>query len=73
MSIKEKIGLTIKQLREETGLTKERLANISDVDRNYISAIESGKRNLSVEILSKILNALNITLSDFFKKDVFNN
>jgi len=45
MNIKEKFGLKVKQLREEKDFSIEQLANISNVDRNYISDIEKGKRN----------------------------
>ena len=40
MNIKEKIGDKVKILRLEKDITIEYLANISDVDRNYISDIE---------------------------------
>ena len=42
MNIKEKIGDKVKILRLEKDITIEYLANISDVDRNYISDIEKG-------------------------------
>ena len=45
MNIKEKFGLKVKKLREEKDFSIEQLANISNVDRNYISDIEKGKRN----------------------------
>ena len=66
MNIKEKIGDKVKILRLEKDITIEYLANISDVDRNYISDIEKGKRNVSVEILEKIVVALETDLATFF-------
>ena len=51
MNIKEKFGQKVKTLREEKNFSIEHLANISNVDRNYISDIEKGKRNVSIEIM----------------------
>ena len=56
MNIKEKFGLKVKFLREEKKYSIEKLANISNVDRNYISDIEKGKRNVSIEIIEKVIN-----------------
>lgn len=66
MDIKEKIGLKIRALREEKSFSIEHLANISNVDRNYISDIEKGQRNVSVEILEKIICALDSDFASFF-------
>lgn len=66
MNIKEKFGQKVKSLREEKGFSIEYLANISDVDRNYISDIEKGLRNPSITIIEKIVHALDIDLGEFF-------
>lgn len=71
MSIKEKFGQKVKQLREEKGFSIEQLANISNVDRNYISDIEKGKRNVSIEIIEKIITALDSNFMAFFNDNNF--
>lgn len=71
MDIKEKFGHKVKQLREEKGFSIEQLANISDVDRNYISDIEKGKRNVSLEIIEKITTGLETDLATFFNDKGF--
>ncbi len=71
MNIKEKLGIKVKKLREEKGFSKEKLANISNVDRNYISDIEMGKRNVSIEIIEKITTALETDLATFFNDKEF--
>lgn len=71
MNIKEKFGFRIKILREKKGYSIEHLANIADVDRNYLSGIEKGKRNCSLEIQEKLISGLEIELSDFFNDPVF--
>ncbi|SHL00410.1 helix-turn-helix domain-containing protein [Flavobacterium xanthum] len=71
MNIKIKFGQKVKILREAKGLSIENLANISNVDRNYISDIEKGKRNVSIEIIEKIINGLESDFETFFNDKGF--
>jgi transcriptional regulator with XRE-family HTH domain len=71
MNIKEKFGQKVRTLREEKFMSIEHLANISNVDRNYISDIEKGKRNLSIEIMEKIITALESDFMSFFNDKNF--
>lgn len=71
MDIREKFGLKVKSLRESKDLSIEHLANISDVDRNYISDIEKGKRNVSIVIMEKIIHALDSDFATFFNDKSF--
>ena len=71
MDIKDKIGQRIKQLRKEIGLSQESLANEAEVDRTYVTDVENGRRNVSVEILERIIKALNVSFSLFFDSKEF--
>lgn len=71
MNIKEKFGQKIKTFREEKSISIEHLANISNVDRNYISDIEKGKRNVSITIMEKIITALESDFNSFFTDKIF--
>lgn len=71
MNIKEKFGLKVRALREEKGFSIEHLGNISNVDRNYISDIEKGQRNVSIEIIEKIICALDSDFGSFFNDERF--
>ena len=71
MNIKEKFGFKVKELREQKGYSIEYLANISNVDRNYISDIEKGQRNVSIEIIEKIIYALDTDFGAFFNDNNF--
>lgn len=66
MEIKEKFGQKVKSLREQKGISIEHLANISNVDRNYISDIEKGKRNVSITIIEKLSKALEVSIQELF-------
>ena len=48
------IGEKIKSLRESEALTQEEIAVKVGVSKEFISMVESGKRNPSLEVLSKI-------------------
>lgn len=63
--ITSKIGNRIRELRKKEGINQEKLAFKADLDRTYIAGVESGKRNVSVKTLKKILDALGITLIIF--------
>ncbi|WP_143107330.1 helix-turn-helix domain-containing protein [Burkholderia pseudomallei] len=61
------LGKRIKQCRHEADKSQETLAFEAHVDRTYISAIERGIANPSVETLANICHALNITLAGLFE------
>lgn len=68
MDIKGKVGLRIKEIREQKGISQKELAYTADLDRSYIASVESGKRNISIVNLEKIANALSVNLSELFKE-----
>jgi transcriptional regulator with XRE-family HTH domain len=70
-SVQLRIGLRIKELRNQCGLSQEKLAMQADLDRTYINSVENGRRNISINSLSKISTALGQSLQEFFKSDLF--
>ena len=54
MTIQEKVGKTIIKLRKERGMSQETFAYESGIDRRYMSDIENGKRNISLDILERV-------------------
>ena len=64
--ITEQVGKRIRFLRHQMGLSQEKLALKAGIDRTYLAGIESGKRNATIISIEKIVNALEITLRDFF-------
>ena len=61
------IGKIIVRRRKELHITQEELAYSANVDRTYIGYIENGKQNISISILCKIANVLDLDMKDFFK------
>lgn len=66
MKIQERFGLVIKELRNDRGISQERLALDADIDRTYIGDIEKGTRNVSLEIVEKLCNYFQLPISELF-------
>ena len=64
--ITTKVGLRIKDLRKNVGISQEKLALIAGIDRTYLASVENSKRNVSIINLEKIVLALDCSLADFF-------
>ena len=65
MNLQQQIGNKIKELRNQSGITQEKLSELADLDISFISEIESGKRNITVNTIEKLAKAFNIKPSDF--------
>ncbi|PTB18256.1 transcriptional regulator [Trinickia symbiotica] len=61
------IGKRIKICRVEAELTQEQLAHEALIDRSYVSAIERGVGNPSIETLANLCYVMGITLSKLFE------
>jgi transcriptional regulator with XRE-family HTH domain len=64
MDIKTKFGNHLKQLRTNHNLTQEKLAELANMDRSYISDIERGLKSISIEKLEQLANAFNTELCE---------
>ena len=65
--IKQKVGARVRELRNQKGLSQEKLALAADIDRTYIASVESGKRNISIVNLEKLIIALDTSFAEFFE------
>lgn len=64
--ITENLGIRIRELRNETGISQEKFAQKIGMDRTYFASVELGKRNIAIINLEKIANGLGISLSQLF-------
>jgi transcriptional regulator with XRE-family HTH domain len=60
------VAWNLRRLRTERGLSQERLAADTGVDRAYVSELERGLGNASVDLLDRLAAVLLVTLSEFF-------
>ncbi len=58
------LGKVIKRLREEKGLSQEKLSYEVDVSRNQISLIECGDTNPTILVLKRIAEVLDVNVSE---------
>lgn len=61
------IGMTIRRLREEKGVSIQELADILEIEYNNLIRIEKGRTNFTIGTLIKIANGLNVKMIDFFR------
>lgn len=66
-----RVGMRIKELRNNLKLSQEQLGFKAELDRTYITSVEAGKRNISVVALEKIIIALHSDYSGFFNSEKF--
>lgn len=69
MDIIEILGINIKKYRLNLNLSQEELAFRSGLHRTYLSDVERGNRNLSINSLGKIATALNLDTYELLKEN----
>lgn len=69
MNIEEQIGVRIRDLRSQNGLTQEELANRTELTKGFISQLERGLTAPSMSTLLDIVECLGTNLSDFFREE----
>lgn len=62
-NVQQKLGKKIRELRNEAGLSQEKLGEITGLDRTYISGIERGVRNPSIRNIEKLAKAFGVSVS----------
>lgn len=62
----EKFGLNVVYYRKQERLTQLQLAELVDIDRSHISAIELGNVGVSMDVIFKLCEVLKITPKDLF-------
>ena len=65
-NIKKAFGERLRSLRTSKSLSQEKVAELADLDRTYISSVELGKRNISIVNICRLASALQIKIQDFF-------
>ncbi|MFM1806931.1 MAG: hypothetical protein RL212_1190 [Pseudomonadota bacterium] len=65
--LKEAISSNIKKYRKSKGISQEKLALLSAIDRSYMSEIERCLANPSIDAILRISNALEVNPEDLVK------
>lgn len=62
----EKFGLNVVYYRKRKKLTQLQLAELVEIDRSHISAIELGKVGVSFDVIFKLCDVLEISPKELF-------
>ena len=62
----EKFGLNVVYYRKRKRLTQLQLAELVDIDRSHISAIELGNVGVSLDVIFRLCEVLEITPKELF-------
>ena len=65
--ISKKLGKNIKRIRLKKRMSQGDICRAIDMDRSYVSAIESGKKNVTLAVLEKLANALGVSVDELLK------
>jgi transcriptional regulator with XRE-family HTH domain len=63
-SLQIDFGKIVRAARLEKGLSQEELADLSDLHFTYVSSVERGERNISIENIARLAKALGLQLKD---------
>ena len=66
----KRIGIRLKKIRKDLGFSNsDKFANNYDLDRAQYGKYESGSQDLRISSLLKILEKINMKISDFFNEE----
>ena len=65
--ISKKLGQNIKQIRLRRKMSQGVICRALDMDRSYMSAIEGGKKNITIQQLERLAQALGVSVDKLLK------
>jgi len=67
MLISKRLGDNIKKIRTRKGMSQGDICRALDMDRGYMSAIENGKKNITISQLERFAQALGVSVDKLLK------
>jgi len=68
-SSRVRVAVNVINLRHARDLTQAELASLSGLDRSYVGSIEQARRNVSVDNIDRLADALGVDVMDLFAID----
>ncbi len=57
-------GMKLRSIREKVGVSQEKLAELSGLHRTYVSSVERGRCNISLQNIERLAQALGVTMAE---------
>jgi transcriptional regulator with XRE-family HTH domain len=70
MDLRDTFANNLRRLRSEKGLSQDELAYEADVSRSYLSQIEKGAFYVSLKVIGKLAETLQVEPEEFLKRRV---
>ena len=65
--ISKTLGQNIKRIRLRRKMSQGDICRAIEMDRSYMSAIESGKKNVTIGVVEKLARALDVSVDELLK------
>jgi len=69
MDMRKLVGRNVARVRDDKGLTQEKLAERSGFSQQYISGLERGQRNPTIVTIYELSKALGVNYLDLLKPE----
>lgn len=69
MGLRERVARNLRRLRQEKSVSQEELANLAQVNRNYVGMLEREEYAASIDMLEKLAAALDIDPIEFLRAE----
>jgi transcriptional regulator with XRE-family HTH domain len=67
-SVFERFGQRLREIRRKAGVSQEKLAELAGLHRTYVSGVERGLRNISLENIDRLATALEVEMAELMPK-----
>jgi transcriptional regulator with XRE-family HTH domain len=67
MDMRKLVGQNVRRIRVKKGLTQEQFADLSGFSQQYLSGLETGRRNPTIVTIHELAAALGVTYLDLLK------
>ena len=61
------VAKNLRKIRESKKISQEKLAEVAELHRTYISSVERGERNVTIDSMERFAKALDIDIRDLLK------
>lgn len=67
MSVRQDFARNLRKIRQSQGISQEKLADLCDLHRTYVSSVERGERNIAVDNMERLAIALGVDIRELLE------